>query len=239
MKIENVIDHSFAPALLRAAKLALDCGANHGEFARWLSANTPAQVHSFEPDPRLFARLPPLPRVTYHPLAVDGESGEFDLALGEATCSSARYREYAGQTTVRVKKISLDEFCRDHGITQIDFMKIDIEGAELSLLEHTSDALLAATTQITVEFHDFFSREDLPRITGIFRRLEGLGFYAVKFSHFYWSDCLFLNRRTVPLTLLDRLSIQVSGKYVPGVARFTRRQWQRLTGGGRGGLPKR
>lgn len=93
MKIENILNHSFASAPLRGAPLALDCGANEGGFARWLSAHTPAEVHSFEPDPRLFAKLPPLPRVTWHPLAVDGESGELDLALGEETCSSALYRE--------------------------------------------------------------------------------------------------------------------------------------------------
>jgi FkbM family methyltransferase len=239
MKIENILNHSFASAPLRGAPLALDCGANEGGFARWLSAHTPAEVHSFEPDPRLFAKLPPLPRVTWHPLAVDGESGELDLALGEETCSSALYREHEGQQTVRVKKTSLDDFCRAHGITAIDLLKIDIEGAELALLERTSDALLAATAQITVEFHDFFRREDVPRIEGIFRRLEGLGFYGVRFSHFFWSDCLFLNRRLVPVSAADRLSIQVAGKYMPGIARFVRRQLRKLTGHRGGGLPRR
>jgi len=239
MKIENILNHSFMSAPLHEASLILDCGANEGGFARWMCEHTPAQVHSFEPDPRLFAVLPVLPRVIWHPLAVDGESGEFDLALGEATCSSALYRERTGQVTVRVKKTSLDDFCRTHGITRIDLVKIDIEGAELSLLEKTSDALLRSTAQITVEFHDFFRREDLPRIAGIFRRLEGLGFYGVRFSHFYWSDCLFVNQRIAPLSALDKLSIQVAGKFVPGIGRFTRRHWRKLVGRGGAGLPQR
>lgn len=224
MRIHTILGHSFAPALLKSANLALDCGANHGEFSRWLSENTPARIHAFEPDPRLFRALPVLPRVTCHPLAVEDVSGEIELALGEASCSSAVFRENRGQDTIRVKAISLDDFCRQHGYQRVDFIKIDIEGAELSLLEKTSDRLLQNTTQITVEFHDFIRKADTPRIGAISTRLKALGFYAVRFSHFAWSDCWFLNTRIVPISLLDRAAVQVAGRLLPGIRRFVTRR---------------
>jgi len=66
MIIKNILCHSFSSNLLEDAKVALDCGSNKGEFARWLSENTSAEIHSFEPDPGLFHMLPKLDRVTYH-----------------------------------------------------------------------------------------------------------------------------------------------------------------------------
>ena len=226
MRITNVLGHSFAPDLLRDAKVALDCGANMGGFSTWLSQNTTASVYAFEPDPRLFPNLPILPRVTYVPQAVDGESGSFDLNMGPKMCSSAVYTQRAHER-VRVEKTSLTDFCAAHGIHEIDFIKLDIEGAELSVLERTSPDLLTATTQITVEFHDALRASDVPRIRAIAERLKQLGFYFVRFTQFTWGDCLFLNERRVRLTALDKLSIAVSGKYEPGIRRFIKRTLKR------------
>lgn len=228
IRIINHLAHSFAPDLLKEAEIALDCGANRGEFSRWLSEHSTAQVHSFEPDSRLFSKLPSLPRVTFHPLAVDGESGEFELALGESNCSSAVYREREKQEVIQVRKTSLDDFCSAHGIRRIDFLKLDIEGAELSVLERTSDSLLLGTIQITVEFHDFLRKGDIPRIAGIFGRMKRLGFYGVRFSHFSWGDCLFLNKRYVSLSVVDRIGIHLFARILPGFRRFMKRQFLRL-----------
>jgi FkbM family methyltransferase len=231
MRIVNHLAHSFAPDLLEQAEVALDCGANRGEFALWLSEHSNAQIHSFEPDPRLFSTLPSLPRVRFHPIAIDGESGEFELALGRTNCSSAVYREHGDQVTAQVQKTSLDDFCATNRICRIDFLKLDIEGAELSVLEKTSDSLLQATVQITVEFHDFLRRGDIPRIVRIFDRMARLGFYGIRFSQFTWGDCLFLNRRLVPLSILDRFGIHIFGRIIPGVGRLAKRQFKRFSPG--------
>jgi FkbM family methyltransferase len=229
MRIENICCHSFLADQLRSAKVILDCGSNRGKFARWMNAHTPATIHGFEPDPRLFATLPKLAQVQFHPLAIDGEAGEFDLALGEDNCSSAIYRERKGQPTVRVRKVTLDGFCREHKIKEIDLIKIDIEGAELSLLEKTSEKTLQSIKQITIEFHDFLRKDDLPRIEAIVRRLAGLGFYGIRFSQFTWGDCLFINSAYIPTRWLDRAKIKLSGKWLPGMKRLARRKWEALS----------
>jgi hypothetical protein len=51
MRVVKYCDHSFIPDLITPTGVVLDCGANHGAFSQWLSANTSVQVHAFEPDP--------------------------------------------------------------------------------------------------------------------------------------------------------------------------------------------
>ena len=82
MIIKNILCHSFSSDLLQEAKVAFDCGSNKGEFAQWLSENTSAEIHSFEPDPNLYPLLPKLDRVTYHEAAVSGKDGVVELAVG-------------------------------------------------------------------------------------------------------------------------------------------------------------
>lgn len=222
LKIENLHCHSFAPDLAKRAEVAIDCGANHGDFARWLSQNTLAKIYSFEPDPRLFCKLPVLERVEWIELAIDGEPGEFSLGLGEKHCSSAIYREDSNQKVIEVRKNTLDAFCEERQIRAIDFLKIDIEGAELSVLEKCSAALLQSTTQITVEFHDFLDPTCVPRIKAIFSRMRGLGFHCFCFSHHTWGDCFFLNAAKVKLSALDLAAIYAT-KYTSGFQRIFRR----------------
>jgi FkbM family methyltransferase len=223
MRVANLHCHSFLPELASRAEIAFDCGANHGDFARWLSGNTTARIYSFEPDPRLYAALPVLPRVTYFPLAIDGSSGFTTLALGDNTCSSMVYKN-SDQAEVQVATTSLDDFCTAQGIDRIDFLKLDIEGAELSTLENMRERLLRSIAQITVEFHDFFSPADVPRIRAVVQRLRDLDFYFFCFSHYSWGDCLFLNKHQVDMGLFRRAGLLAAGKYLPGAARFVRRK---------------
>lgn len=226
MKIENLHCHSFIEELARQSTIAFDCGANNGDFAKWLSENTHAAIYSFEPDPRCFKRLPKLDRVHWEEIAIDGESGELELGLGSNACSSGVYRESNSQETILVKKITLDEYCLKNDIKTIDFLKIDIEGAELSVLENISEELLSSITQITVEFHDFIEKGDLPRIRQVVQRLRTQGFFFIRFSWNTWGDCLFLNQRKVPLSMAQKMKMFFS-KYLSGAQRMGRRMLKR------------
>lgn len=223
MKIVNYLGHTFVPSFFSAGGIAIDCGSNHGGFARYLSDESELVVHSFEADPRLFARLPNLPRVHFCEFAVAGESGTIELGLGDEHCSSVVYRENAAQNTVTVPAISLDEYCGKNAITGVDLIKMDIEGAELDVLESISERLLKQTKQITVEFHDFLNVADLPRIKRVVDRLKSLGFYFLKVSKHTWGDCLFLNQRLLNVKASTKLSLAMRGKYIPGMGRVLNR----------------
>src|SRR5262249_45076285 len=127
--------------------------------------------------------LRPLPRVHYFELAIDGESGTLELSLNRKMCSSGVIH-LPNDGVVTASKTSLADFCRARSIAAIDFLKVDIEGSELSVFEQASDDLLDSIGQITVEFHDMFRPEDVPRIEAIVRRLRRLGFFHVRFTQF-------------------------------------------------------
>ena len=222
MRVVKCCDHSFIPDLITPTGVVLDCGANHGAFSQWLSANTAVQVHAFEPDPRLFPTLPKLPRVIYHNMAISAENGQMTLNLGEGRCSSLYYSEDAAQNSCDVKTTSLESFCTSKGLIVIELLKLDIEGAEIPVLLSAAPAFLHQIKQITVEFHDFIDNADLPRIKDTILRLEELGFYGVRFSHFTYGDMLFLNKNMVSISWIDRIQINLFGKYLPGVRRFIR-----------------
>ncbi|MFM7470876.1 MAG: FkbM family methyltransferase [Nodosilinea sp.] len=223
MKIHNESGHSFIYELAQDAKVAFDCGANRGAFSRWLHDNTNAMIYGFEPDPRLFPDLPVMDRVEFVAKAVDGVEGELELALGETRCSSAIYRESDTQQIEIVPKISLEKFCEERGIHNIDFLKLDVEGAELSILENASDDFLQKITQITVEFHDFLNKSDIPRIEQISARLVKSGFWCCRFTVHTWGDCLFINERHFSLGRIEKMRLILFGKYFQGVGRIVSR----------------
>lgn len=138
-------------SMLSPRDVVVDCGANMGAVTEIL-ADTGAHVHAFEPDPYTFAQLQKhmagRDNITFHPTAVGAEAGTFRLLRAEgwdqnpdgASVSSTivpggrRMEEGQG---VDVTVIDFLAFLRgliaDHG--RIAFVKIDIEGAELDLLE--------------------------------------------------------------------------------------------------------
>ena len=119
-------------------KTIFDIGANFGEWAKFaLSVFNDAQVHCCEPIPETFAKLTTTlstePRVKLHNVAVSDKNGEMEFR---------HYRDNPGQTsafyfpnsfehqTLNCSSRKLDDIAAEQGITQIDLLKIDVEGAE-------------------------------------------------------------------------------------------------------------
>lgn len=219
-KVANILSHCFIPDFIGDNGTVIDCGANHGNFSKWISENTTAMVHAFEADPILFNQLPVLDNVKFHNMAIDGESGSLELHRVDGLCSGGFHTDPSLITeTVTVPKISFHEFIDVHGIDMIDLLKLDIEGCELALLENTPDSILGNISQITVEFHDFMNPGDLPRIHAISDKLQSLGFVQIKYSRKCWSNCLYVNQNIRKFTPIDRLIAHYKGWIVSGIKR--------------------
>lgn len=223
MQIERICGHSFSKNLLGNPAVVLDCGANHGEFSKWISENWNAVVHGFEPDSRLFPELPSLPNTYFHHIAVSGTGDPLTLRLGESRCSSAYFSEKSRQESILVGSIKLDEFCRENSITLVDLIKLDVEGAELEILTNLPEKFLRNIRQITVEFHDFIQKSDEPRIRNVISKLRKSGFFCVKFSHHDYSDVLCINTKIHSIAWWQILHIYIL-KYLRGLLRLTRRK---------------
>lgn len=134
---------------LTARDTVIDCGANLGEYTRKLAMNG-AAVHAFEPDPYTFSRLcehtADLPNVTCHNAAVGVgaakvklyRTADFDEKPDAASISSSLFADKLNVATnnfVEVDQIDLASFVTDLG-RHVRVLKMDIEGAEVPLLEH-------------------------------------------------------------------------------------------------------
>ncbi len=76
---------------------------------------------------------------------------------------------------------------------------------------------------MSVEFHDFITPADLPRIRACLARMEELGFVCLRFSLRTYGDVLFLNRALVRLGAWEIPWAIARFKFARGLARYARR----------------
>ena len=221
IRIEHIIDHSILTSAIPAAgAVVLDCGANQGDFAKWASDRFGATVYSFEADPVLAKRLPACRGVHWFNVAIAGEDGRMTLRRANDRCTSGVFNTQAESAdTFQVACRSLDSFCAEHGIRHVDLLKLDIEGAELDVLESACPEFLASVDQITCEFRDFLDAAHVPRIEAVIRRMKRLGFVVIRMSYWTYGDMIMVNQRSISLGPWDRLRIGMH-KYSAGVARL-------------------
>ena len=143
----------FVERLLRPGMTALDVGAHHGYYTLLASTLVGSQgrVIAFEPSPRERIRLERHVRINkctnvqIEPLALASEKSRADLYLVEGSedyCNSLRPPAVRSPTkTVPVEVTSLQEFLSHQRMGPIDFIKLDVEGAELEVLKGAGEAL--------------------------------------------------------------------------------------------------
>jgi FkbM family methyltransferase len=155
------------PQLPPEARTIVDLGANIGLAAVFFALRYPrARLLAVEPDPANFtlleantaalgSRVRPLRCAAW---SHDGEvamqaEDEHGMALGEWG-----YR--VGQAGARVERAvpaqRIDTMCGMAGFTEIDILKVDIEGAELDVFGTRATPWLARTKFIVIETHDRF-----------------------------------------------------------------------------------
>ncbi len=117
--------------------------------------------------------------------------------------------------------ISLSTFFREIDAEQIDLLKIDVEGAELDIIETTPADIFRQCTQISIEFHSFLYPSHSERVEKAITLLAGLGFYCVDFST-ERTDVLIVNSRVIDVPAAAKM-VLVFQKYQAGITRRLRR----------------
>lgn len=194
---ERNMRHAFAQGLmqgilsmLRPGDVVLDCGANVGAVTGPLAA-TGAEVHSYEPDPYAFGVLSSAyskaPNVTLHNAAVGTKAGTIQLmradnfeknpkgaSVKSTVVTGGRRIDENESNAIDVELIDLPRTIRsmvqEHG--EIAFLKMDIEGAELELLETMLAEDLFENIRLTVaETHEKKFRDLAPRFAELRRAI--------------------------------------------------------------------
>jgi len=170
--IKNIL----APLLQnKAAPVLFDVGANVGNYTSALWEQFPgAKIFSFEPVEKTFNQLK---------LNVDNKTNVFNVGFGSAPGKAVLYNSVnttASELSTTHKEIlndifkstdeiaaiefetdSIDNFCQKNKIEEIDFLKIDVEGNELSVLQGASKMLADGgikIIQFEINAHNIYAR---------------------------------------------------------------------------------
>lgn len=148
--------------LVKPGMTVLDVGANIGKYTKLFSLLTGSQgkVFAFEPAPSSFEKLSRLvagdglENVTLINQAVTNQAGSVSLnqfpeeysswnSLGHPQMPDPKdaSRLVPIISSVQVPATTLDAFCRERGMKQIDYLKLDVEGAEILALQGARDLL--------------------------------------------------------------------------------------------------
>jgi len=173
-------------SMLRPGDVVFDCGANVGAVTAPL-AETGATVHAFEPDPfafdQLSQRVQGMGNVILHNAAVGVAAGTVRLmraanfddnpmggSVKSTVIAGGRNIDERDGATIEVQMIALPDLIRDTAAAagEVAFLKLDIEGAELDLLEHMQAHGLFDLVRLTVaETHENKFRDLRPRFAAL------------------------------------------------------------------------
>ncbi len=151
--------------LLKRDSVFVDIGANHGEFTLYAAKRVPAgRVVAFEPVPGTFKHLQEnvalngFTNVTLCQAALGDHQGEVSIFAPldpGFDCNSSLFLPAdrpAQATTVPLD--TLDAAVRRLGIGKVDVMKIDVEGAEVTMLRGARETLRAFRPTLIVELSE-------------------------------------------------------------------------------------
>jgi FkbM family methyltransferase len=196
-----------------------DLGASDGERTtrKYRKLFPDAVIHSFEPDEERFLSLQRkrLSNVTSHNLAVSDEDGETTFYCNDdADTNSLLQSNVLGSSIdrftkfkreIRVKTTTLETFCKEHNISNISILKMDIQGAELRALHGALNLLKAkkiALIYLEVEFARIYKDQPLYHDLAAFLESVGYELYgiynlcSIEQGRLAWADAIFVPTST-------------------------------------------
>ena len=180
---DNGCDYERYGCFIKEGDVVLDLGGNIGVFAHRAELRGASKVFSFEPITPTFNCLLKNagPKTTVYKNAIGGENKfvnfkvHTDFAHIGGGTSDSQDLLLSNKHVVYSEKsymININDIFEGLG-TNIDFMKIDIEGGEVDVLTKIKDEHLMSLRCLAAEFHktydefEVFQNEFLSRMTGL------------------------------------------------------------------------
>jgi FkbM family methyltransferase len=161
--IENFTSHSqlngeykIIQLLKNELEIVFDIGANIGEWSLYVQKSCPniKKIYAFEPTPTSFLRLKETSETTViHPFNIgfSSKKHESNIFIFESNSElntihnrdglSESIRILKSHVKVPIDLETVDEFCVENNVQNIDFIKIDTEGHEVDVLIGMSEML--------------------------------------------------------------------------------------------------
>ena len=200
------------------ANTIFDLGANYGSVTIEYKKIFPdASVYAFEPFPDIFKSLKEtmsvMKGVHVYDQAVAEKTGTRTFYVNENADTNSLFKSQEtgmssdqmarNKTSIEVKTISLDEFCREKNIQFIDILKMDIQGGELDALKGAANLLRGEKIGL-IYAEAFFIPQyaQQPLIQDLMVYLDSVGYQLQDiYNPFYgkgslaWCDAIFLPRK--------------------------------------------
>lgn len=194
-------------AFVPADRIAVDVGAWWGPWSWWLAKRVPG-VEAFEPNASIanvLAGLLPA-NVRLHNAAVSDVRGESTLwspgsDLGTEGRSTLLDDNGSGWLPQRVQTVPLDEM----GLSGVGFLKIDVEGMELSVLRGSTALLEREHPNLLIEVEEAHHTPD--NMDSVFAFLHDLGYRGTFLRRGHWH----------PLSDFDRAATRRIGQRRKGM----------------------
>lgn len=140
----NIVQTNHFKAQVKKGMAVLDVGANIGYFTLIAASlvGEEGKVVAFEPEPSHFGLLNRNVKanrynnVTLVQKAVSNKTEEVKLFLQKNNLAAHQiWDPHDGSQFVTVPAITLDEYCENENLKKVDFIKIDVQGAEGAVLQ--------------------------------------------------------------------------------------------------------
>ena len=168
------------PFLIDPNRVAVDAGANKGVYTYWME-QLALSVHAYEPNPKMFDVLKAGvgAKATVHHAALSDQAGTFALRIPKNTRGG--YSNQGGSLNhdkvgdsygeVQVETRRLD----DESIENIGFLKIDVEGHEMAVLDGAKAVIARDRPTLLIEMEQQHTGrpilDDLKQVTDLGYRM--------------------------------------------------------------------
>jgi FkbM family methyltransferase len=181
------------PYLKKSEMVMLDIGANHGTHTRFMSTRFPdAMVHSFEANPRIF----PILQLNTIGLA---NVKTYQFAVAESTGNVARMSlvdfkaDQLNSGFLATDKSEGIDTCLTMEIDSLnlkrcDFMKIDVQGSEFSVLEGASKTIDSYKPVIFIEIEERYLNRKGRSSEELLRFIHSFNYEIFRFKTDYPTD---------------------------------------------------
>jgi len=147
-------------AQVRRGDIVLDCGAHVGSFSKFALDHGASKVIAFEPMEsnieclrRNFAAEIRNGRYVIVPKAVWNVDGTLAFAISDSSSGTNSAVLHTGAKTIQVPSVRIDTVVAELGLSQVTYIKMDIEGAEREALAGAAPPWLLQAAHMSESYH--------------------------------------------------------------------------------------
>jgi len=147
---------------IREDDVVVDLGAHIGAFAvRAARRAHRGKVYSYEAARKNYllleenCKLNGLENLHIENIAISDKRGEMPLYTPANNSILGSLRQETSSFREMVQAITFSDIIAEHALKRVDFLKIDVEGAEFDILFSCSDKTFAKIQRMVIEYHEF------------------------------------------------------------------------------------